>query len=741
MVTDEFFGPHNLINPAELPPDYEASIENWRDAIKRGQIGFLPRATPQGLYWYAFAPTMREQKELLSLLDAWVGPTFSDLPRSRGRLYPRDPFDAPLAAIPVPPLRFEVLPRGDKQSKDEARNALLVLSRLVWKRPRSEFDAPRTTVEVLDDLGHAIAAQDRGMALACLRDLEATADLDQTNLTFMRLRVYAGLEDWPAIFADRDLEHVLQLRRPIGITRLLQRAVYERYLARADVSGSSEALSAAVEEIPVSLRVLTSGAVTRTRPTAVVEFLLALLAQATSATLDRLIGEAGSIDPGLDDRLRSLLPGPTPEQVPQPDHQPEAEQQPEAEWKPERGPEPESAPSPSPQARVQDLVNAGEFSAAIEAGLALEPDVDMAGLLLACVRELEEPQLAARVADHVSVPTVRQTLAQGDAVVRSDLAWLDEFLSPVRSLGWLGWFDAIEADGVHSHTQVDLNSAADWEVLDRSTVANRLATMTDQALGRFGEVGGAFMAAHSPLFVEAGGAELCERVLSGLALSGKSSAGVRVQTLALLEYLTAAAPTGAMLTSALEWTGVILEGCLSAVTVSWAVDVLQAATSTPQALALDAKHRLFYDALERLRPLKSALDLTALEGLRLVAEELGTALPEDFEVQDTESDAGAQYRHLGDKMVVLYSLTESAITRAAQILRRLVPGIDVRTTSEHDGSQQLASLSSNADVFVMVAASAKHAATDFIKEHRGNKPLIQVNSRGSSAILRALAEG
>ena len=196
-----------------------------------------------------------------------------------------------------------------------------------------------------------------------------------------------------------------------------------------------------------------------------------------------------------------------------------------------------------------------------------------------------------------------------------------------------------------------------------------------------------------------------------------------------------------MLTSALEWTGVILEGCVSAVTASWAVDVLQAATSTPQALALDAKHRLFYDALGRLRPLKSALDLTALEGLRLVAEELATVLPDDFEVQDLETDPAAQYRHLEDCMVVLYSLTESAITRAAQILRRLVPGIDVRTTSERDGNQQLASLSSNADVFVMVAASAKHAATDFIKEHRDSKPLIQVNSRGSSAILRELAEG
>ena len=166
----------------------------------------------------------------------------------------------------------------------------------------------------------------------------------------------------------------------------------------------------------------------------------------------------------------------------------------------------------------------------------------------------------------------------------------------------------------------------------------------------------------------------------------------------------------------------IVETATSAVTASWTVDVLQAATTTPLALAFDAKSRLFYSALDVLRPVKSSLSLADIEGLRLVAEELATSLPNDFEVETSDTDPAAPYRHLEDAVVVLYSLTESAITRAAQILRRLIPGIDVRTTSEHDGSQQLAALSANADVFVMVAASAKHAATNFIKDHRGGKP-------------------
>jgi hypothetical protein len=41
---------------------------------------------------------------------------------------------------------------------------------------------------------------------------------------------------------------------------------------------------------------------------------------------------------------------------------------------------------------------------------------------------------------------------------------------------------------------------------------------------------------------------------------------------------------------------------------------------------------------------------------------------------------------------------------------------------------------------VVVTAAAKHAATLFIAYHRRGLPIVLVNSRGSSAILRALAD-
>lgn len=723
IVADEFFGPGNDINLARLPPEQEMSIENWRDAINRKRIAFLPRVTARNLYWYAFAPTMREQKELLTLLDAWIGPTFSDLPKSRGRLYPMDPFDTALASTGVPPLRFEVLPRGNGASRDEVRQTLLVLSKLIWKRPRSQFDAPRTTIEVLDDLGHAIGAQDRRTAFACLRELETSAHLDQSNLAFLRIRVYSGIGDTHAIFTDQDLEHVLQLRRPIGITRLLQTAVYERYLMTADYSGDSAALLEAAGRIPSHLRTLATGAPIRTRPAVVVEFMLAILRRASTSTLERLANEAQSVAPSLADSLR-LLVAPAVEAT--------TATTPEVT-------EHTTLPPARPEDEIHRLIAEGEFAAAVEAGLAETPSPILAALLLACIRDLEVPRLAVKVAAFVDASGLRE-VSSDDVVVRADLKWLQGFLNPQRNLGWLGWFDALEAHNL-SDTAIDFSITSEWAPLDHSTLASRLTALDDDALARLGDHGGAFMAAHSSLFAGADGAALCERVLAGFAVSERNSVGVRVQTVALLEYLATSGPKASVLTSSLEWTEVIVESATSAVTASWTVDVLQAATTSPHALALAAKTRLFYRALELLRPVKSSLSLADIEGLRVVAEELAAGLPEDFEVQNSDADPAAPFRHLRDAVVVLYSLTETATTRSAQILRRLVPGIDVRTTSEHDGSQQLAALSANADVFVMVAASAKHAATNFIKEHRGGRPIIQVNSRGSSAILRELREG
>ncbi|WP_147474341.1 protein DpdD [Streptomyces sp. ZS0098] len=733
----EFFGPGNDITPTRVEPNLQLILESFMSGIQQRQVGFLPRSSGGRLWWYGFAPTPRQRRETLAILDSWIGPTFSDLPRHRGALNPADPFDAALAQAPVKPLRFEVLPRPTAGSKaagharGQVRDALLVLSKLLNGRPPSEFDAPRTTVEVLDDLGHAIAARDRTVALACLRELEATADLDQANLAFLRLRLFAGLEDWKAVLGDRDLDHVLAMRRPLSVTQVIQQAVYARWFARHDAAGQEEELLGAVAALPAAFRPLFSGTPTTSRAQAVVEFLIAVEDDAGDDTLSRLLDEAGTIEPGLPAHLRNVLHLHR-EQTPQP-------------TAPSEPPAPLDqlgSPSESPLERATGMMARGELQAAIDLVLTLEPSLHAVYLLLTCTRDLQSPQQAALALEYISAHHLRDLIDGASARLRDDFAWLEQFTQDGPRLDWHTWLDALDGDQGSAALAASPEITDTWTPLSSKALTTWLHDASDEVLGRLGESGGQFMAAHRDIFTEDGAAELSERVLAGLALSGKNSAGVRVQTQALLDYLLSANPTSAVFASALEWIDLIISANVSAVTTTWAIDVLQTATATSAAATTPATVEFFYKIINTVRPFKTALDPTDLEAIKLIAGELGIGVPEDLLAEQVEdADPGAPYRYLQDSKVVLYSLTESATTRAAQILRLLVPKIDIETSAEHDGSSKLAAQAANADVFVVVTASAKHAATDFITAKRGTRPVVLVNSRGSSAILRELAEG
>lgn len=727
-VLEAFFGSGNDIKPAAVDHTLQALLDSWRATITSGGIGFLPRSWQSRTFWYAFAPSKRHRRELLSLLDAWVGPTYSDLAVRRGDLDSTDPFDAALATSEVPPIRFEVLPRtppGSTKAKETVRNALTTLTRLANGRPPSQFDAPRTTVEILDDLGHAIAARDAALAGACMVELEQAADLDESNLAFLRIRVHAGMRNWAAIFADPALEHVLAMRRPLAVTRAIQLAVYSEYLREFDLPGSEPDLQLEAERLAPGLRDLYTGAPPRSRPEAVVELVCRLLATSSpdDSAIRELLETASKLQGGLDLHLRHIVEAFCPG------------------WDKENP----SASTPSSaqpgSTQIAELMFQGQFAACIELGLTSEPSVETGRALVYSARQLSSENWATRVMDYLSAHGLRTQVAATSPVFEADVQWLASITSDAPTRGWRDWFDMLSRND-SSQPQIPADALQIWEPLPLDEFVSLLQAASDDTLERLGESSGQFLAAHSDLLDSAEASAVTLRLVAAIALGGKASPGIRAQALALAESFATAGPSTSAFEEFLEWASLVLEANAAATTVSWVCDVLGALTSIPVPGGDAAALAFYYRATEILRAFRSALDSTDLEALRIVATELQTEIPPEFIPDETTavaSDATASFRHLEGKVVVLYSLTESAITRAKQILHGLLPNIDVRTNSEHDGSPQLAQLSKRADVFVVVTASAKHAATNFIAAERGARPIVKVNSRGSSAILRELA--
>jgi hypothetical protein len=99
---------------------------------------------------------------------------------------------------------------------------------------------------------------------------------------------------------------------------------------------------------------------------------------------------------------------------------------------------------------------------------------------------------------------------------------------------------------------------------------------------------------------------------------------------------------------------------------------------------------------------------------------------------------------LQKKVVAIYSLTETAARRAGDFITSSAPGTTVELSADRVGTAALRHLARNADIFVVVTGSAKHAATEFIDANRpkndASRVTLRPKGRGAASILRALFE-
>ncbi len=105
---------------------------------------------------------------------------------------------------------------------------------------------------------------------------------------------------------------------------------------------------------------------------------------------------------------------------------------------------------------------------------------------------------------------------------------------------------------------------------------------------------------------------------------------------------------------------------------------------------------------------------------------------------DVDGQSSAEI--LNGKLVGIYTLTESAGRQAEATLKRLAPDVKVEISSEKVCTPRLMKLSQNADIMVVTASSAKHAATDCIRDNREAERILYAAGRGCCSILRAIEE-
>ncbi|MEQ1899562.1 MAG: protein DpdD [Devosia sp.] len=172
--------------------------------------------------------------------------------------------------------------------------------------------------------------------------------------------------------------------------------------------------------------------------------------------------------------------------------------------------------------------------------------------------------------------------------------------------------------------------------------------------------------------------------------------------------------------------------------VYWMLEIIEdfMRASAPDAAAREA---FLHGSLARISPIYARLSGLQRAAIARLATELGWTLQSigvDAQTARIDDFAG----RLRGLRIAIYSLTESSSRRAKAAIEEIAPQAVIDCSADHGGTARLRALAENADLFVLTSLSAKHAATDFIRQHRADRPLLYAQGRGFSSILRAIED-
>jgi hypothetical protein len=712
----------------------------------------LPCKGAAGTRWYGIAFNAAQGRDLREQLMAFAGPTLSTLRGETQRLDPNDPLESALLQATngeVIALTFDA--GGDKDAGRRLCDALVLMARVRQGIEVRESELVLSTGRVLRRFYMALAAGDRTAAENEIAYLRRHRRFDALNLLFLEVQLRADLGLWREILDLPHFTRLVQARRPLAVTRALLRALYQVHLAPFEEQGDIEGIGHAFrEQVWPRAGQLFAARAGMTTPEVLKSFLLQAVALETpQPELRDEIMNAGA-EPTLTtsdhtfmDRLAALLP-------------------------------PTIAASPTDlMAAAHDALWADDYDRAWQLAAQAAPSLRRAKVLLQCAHELRANVVERAAVDAVeSLDEAERTLLLTSKTAadfwqtlvgksQSSEAHVENTVAvPTLPSNWLEWLDKIHDLDCSDYRLIQLaaQGADEWSLddflndvdaieafvpkLDAATqnpiVTKRLQEGIPHLLRFFGrDEEYPRPALHS----------IYAALRSNLALYNVTAASAEWS--AYTEWCRAGLDLGlspAEYSDLLEETAHFWTDRLAPSNLDSALDLLDAliihpshdvarcrnlAQSVLSQLPIWA-NRLEAETWRFARQLAQDFDLLPL----LEGVELPVAVREDGEApQDADPLAS-----LANRKIAIYTLSETAAIRARALIAARCPSCEVTLNHDKAGTTALQHLAQGSDIFVMVTASAKHAATDFIEAHRADKStLLRVHAKGSSSILRALS--
>ncbi|WP_372784822.1 protein DpdD [Phenylobacterium sp.] len=645
--------------------------------------GLLPaRQADGGFCVYAVAGSPSEWRKLQPLLLAFSGPTLTDFHGVPLSVPTADPLAQILFASGASAVA-RLRPGLEPQSDLAVIRALSRLQTLLATAPVLTLSRPEPTSRLLGGLQDALNGGDVADAWRIHGRLRSELRLDAINLTQLEMQILAVAGDWTAIrWHDRFESLALSGPSPATAEVLLE-AIY--WCAAFDPEDGRERTPdelADDEAFP---------------------FVASLLARAPNPAADAV------------ERLRVLVSNAAPA--------PEAPAAVQADVAPARAPD--AAPAP------QDPLQRAQTAFLVVASSPAEGDPDADAALQDAMRALDLPaqgRLLERPMFRALWEEVRARA--GDIAPPQDwAAWLTRLGDET--------FDALESARLGATAWRLPAGAADPAAAFR--LADQIANIPEGlAEERLGEAMPFLVqwAQGDPQWPREAYRSVYLALLVRMAFAARRGDALLRSTSALLDGALRSGLSSADYRDALDAAETV---CVEAVSRASAYDVLDVVDTARAVSPVDAARlqNFTVNVVSVLQGLAARLSDGQRVALAALAEDAGLVAESGAQAAP---DVTAIAQVLGGKTVGIYTLTEPAARQAQALLTRAAPNVSVDLNHDRGGSAALAAMASRSDLVVVVWASAKHAATEFLKGKRGERPLVYAAGKGASSIVRAVEE-
>ncbi len=578
--------------------------------------------------------------------------------------------------------------------REAALRAVLRARDTFARAPRRNRAAPEPTSWLLARFQDHLNVGRREAAASTLARLRTELRLDALNLKALQVQLHAAFDEWEAILNLPGFENLVRARRTPLTTALLLEALYRTLLEQSFTTGDVDAVTEAYRE---RVRALALPMLTKPLPSSLRDGGWRLIA--TEALLggdEELVRAAAEHPEALGWLAGLMIVAPT---------------------------KPGHTKTSLDDARERVVANDGVDS------------VDAMAAALAALSRLSEAE-------------------------RHELIQLAPFRSSIRALeeesgaatlpaSWMDWLErAVEPDFTNA---LDLarHGSEEWSMgevaRDPVNVAGLIESLNAAqshplAAERTAQALPYIVAAlqRDPDFPNVAFRPVYASLLTLLAMGVGRASTVYDSSLVLLDAMLAIGTDAAgyrdLVADAEELAG---EG-FGAAMVYWVFEVVEAfmRAATPDPKARD---QLIHRVLARLAPIQGRLSKLQREALRRLSQEFGWDLA-GFTLEKPSEAVDDLRSRLGGKRIALYSLVEAA-SRQAKVALEGIADCVVDCSADHGGTAKLRALAENSDLFVIAWSASKHAATDFIREHRGARPLVYAQGKGVSSLLRAVEDG